>query len=126
MTLSSREVSPADIERIREIHKQHGFPFSNPLINVGSSVVVRDTDNLIVGAGYLRPIVEAIMYLDLGQSPRIKIDALKLMLSDANFFADRFGMSEVHLFTESEQFRNILKKHFGFEEPKATALVRKL
>ncbi len=125
MTLSSRVVSPQDLERIREIHKQHGFPFSNPLINVGSSVIENE-DNLIVGAGYLRPIVEAIMYLDLGQSSRVKIESLKLMLRDAEFFADKFGMSELHLFTENEKFRHILMKHFGFEEPKATALVRKL
>lgn len=125
MKLSSREVSPRDLERIREIHKQHNFPFSNPLINVGSSVIENE-DGLIVGAGYLRPIVEAIMYLDLGQSSRVKIEALTKMIHDGVYFADKFGMSELHLFAEDAHFRDILKKHFGFEEPKATALVRKV
>jgi len=126
MTLSSRVLSPKDLERIREIHrKYHNFPFSNPHFNVGSSVVENE-EGLIVGAGYLRPIVEAIMYLDLSQSSRTKVEALRLMIRDGIKFADSMHLPEIHLFAEDDKFREILKKHFDFVEPKATALVRNI
>lgn len=124
MKLSSREIRDSDLERIKEIHRQHhSFPFSDPRVNVGSSVVENE-NGLIIGCGYLRPIVEAIMYLDLGQSPRVKVEALTKMIHDGIFYADKFGMTELHLFAEDENFKKVLRKHFSFTEPKAPALVR--
>lgn len=93
--------------------------------NVGS-VVVEDPTGKIVGAGILRPVVEAIMILDLDRSLREKSSALTLMIQEAVYHTEQFGETQVHAFVESPEFVQQLKKHYGFADPKGRALVLEL
>jgi hypothetical protein len=123
--ITTRKIETPDLDWITKIvQKHHSFPVAEPRINLGS-IVVEDEEG-IIGAGYLRPITEAIMFLDLDRSLRSKAEALTLMIQQGVKDASAFGLSEIHAFVENPRFCKELQKHYGFVEPEGKALVLRI
>lgn len=117
-----RLIEPKDREIIEDIHKRHHkFPCPDLSLHCGS-VLVED-DQGIIGAGVLKPILEAVMILDLDRPMRDKGPALTAMIQQAVFFGQKFPTSQIHSFVEDPKFVSVLRKHYDFNPPKGTSLV---
>lgn len=122
--LKMSRLQKADIPELLKIHNQHNFEWQEPRFDFGT-ICVRSEDK-IIGAGHLRPIVEAVMILDLDASLRDKAIALRHMIHQAVLDSTNLELKEIHAWVKEEQFVRELKKHYGFEEPRGTSLVLRI
>ena len=76
--------------------------------------------------GYLRPILEAVMILDLDASLREKSLALRRMIHQAMIDTKSVQLNEIHAWVHEPNFQTELIKHYGFEEPRGKSLVLRL
>ena len=122
MELSRIEVQ--DIEEIRKIHSKLGFAWQEPCLHIGTIKCV--TDNKMVGAGFLRPTVEAVMILDPDCDNREKARALYHMMRQAITDTKAINLNEIHAWIKEESFIEVMKRHYFFEEPRGKSLVLRL
>lgn len=111
-----RATESKDLERIDEIYRAfHQDSFGIPSIkdSVGDGVVVSDSDE-VIAFGMNRVLLEGILVLDWEASPRDKIQALKLLISESGISAKKVGIGEVHAFVQDPEFKRLLIKHFGY------------
>lgn len=120
--LKIRRPREADVKRIQEIAAQNN---SNPLPNKFETAAVVLNDSLIA-FGVNRVHFEALFYLDNTVSKREKVNALKKIMEIGILDAKGSGIEEIHVFAETEQFAEILIKHFGFRRAKGVPLIRDL
>lgn len=113
-----RLIDAKDVDTIMKIHEKcHMQDFQAPdlLANLGS-VLCEDEEGGIIGAGILKPQVEAIMILDLKRDMRTKHEAIGEMIKQAVMFGKKIGMDQIHAFVNNAEFAAILKKHHGFRD----------
>ena len=120
----SRIESHFDIEAIRKIHEKLGFEWQEPCLHIGTiKCVIGDQ---LIGAGFLRPTVEAVMVLDSDASKRDKARALYFMMRQAINDTKAINLNEIHSWVKEDSFVDVLKRHYCFEEPRGQSLVLRL
>jgi len=122
MEISRLEI--ADIAQIRKIHEKLGFDWQEPCLHIGT--IKCTIGDQMIGAGFLRPIVEAVMILDPSASEKDKARALFQMMSQAVSDTKATKLDEIHAWVKEPTFVEVLKKHYLFEEPRGTSLVLRL
>lgn len=123
--MNARRLTPEDVEAVKAIHdKHHDFAWQEPRLDFGTIVIEKDSQ--IIGAGHLRPIVEAVMILDKDASLRDKSLALKMMINQSIVDAHHLQLNEIHAWVKEPNFVAELKKHYGYEEPRGTSLVLRI
>lgn len=120
----SKEISIVDFKKEHEstlrlfCDKMGKFPFPevlNPLVLASCSVV--DSDNNLVGAGFLRAICEAIIIINPEMSKREKGITLDKLFLIGKARASNLGFDGIHAYTQDlESFNEVLKKRYGFIE----------
>ena len=122
MVISRIDVS--DIEQIKKIHAKLGFEWVEPCLHIGT--IKCSIDGNIVGAGFLRPIVEAVMILDPDSPDRVKAKALHEMMSQAVSDTKDAKLNEIHAWVKEPSFEEVLRNHYLFEVPRGQSLVLRL
>ena len=117
-------ITPSDVPEIRKIHDKLDFAWQEPCLHIGT-IVVRAEDK-IIGAGFLRPLVEAVMILDPDASRREKAQALYYMMGQAIIDTKATNLKEIHAWVKEPSFVSVLKNHYWYEEPRGTSLVLRL
>lgn len=112
-----------DIEEIRKIHSKLGFDWQEPCLHIGT---IKCTTDKIIGAGFLRPTVEAVMILDPDANNRDKAKALYCMMRQAIDDTLSINLNEIHAWVKEPHFVEVLKRHYKFEEPRGQSLVLRL
>jgi hypothetical protein len=95
----------------------------NPLYFVKD---VLEEKGKIIALGTARITCEGIAIIDPSLEKAAKIEAIKMLLSLALMKCQKFGLYDLHAFLagpQSEDFKWILKKHFGFEDCEGLPLV---
>lgn len=99
---------------MKKIHdRHHDFELVEPNYDFGTIVVRKE--NQIVGAGYLRPILEAVMVLDLDASLRDKSVALRMMINQAVVDSKSLNLNEFRAWAKNPEFAKLLVHHHNFE-----------
>jgi len=123
--ISVRPYKEEDEEAVRSLHEL-SFPFpdlKNPMYFVKDVI---EKDGKIIALGTARLTCEGIAILDPKLSDEEKTEAIKLLLALALMKCQKFGLYDLHAFLagpHAESFREILKKHFGFEDCEGLPLV---
>lgn len=120
---TSRIVSE-DIEKIREIHENLTFDWQEPCLHIGTIKCI--TDDKIIGAGFLRPTVEAVMILDPSARSKDKARALYYMMRQAIDDTKAINLNEIHAWVKEPEFVRVLKRHYCFEHPRGESLILRL
>lgn len=118
-------IRPEDIPLIRRIHEKLGFDWQEPCLHIGTIKCIVG-DNKLIGAGFLRPTVEAVMVLDPDINNRQKAHALYYMMRQAIDDTKAINLNEIHAWVKEPEFVRVLKRHYCFEEPRGESLVLKL
>ena len=114
-----------DFSALSQIHEQHhDFALTQPNYDFGTVIV--ENENRIIGGGYLRPILEAVMILDLDASLREKSLALRRMIHQAILDTKSVELNEVHAWVKEPNFKEELIKHYGFQKPRGESLVLRI
>jgi hypothetical protein len=125
-----RTFQPSDIQVIDEIWKRHhSNDFSVP--NRSNSIidaVIEGRTGEVVAYGQVKLFGEAVFILDKDAPKRDKIEALKLLMSEAIRGADSVGLEDLYCFIRDPAFATLISKHFGFEivEDPGELLLRRL
>lgn len=115
-----RTFKSSDLDEIRKIHSQfHERGFSMPKIAEAYANAVVEEDGKILGFGMLRDITESIMILDLSLPIRVKAKVLSQLVQESVMKSHH---NHVHSFVELPTFEQVLKKHFGYQNCKGSAL----
>lgn len=120
-----RAVLESDLEKIKEIHrKYYADEFNIPDFNKHfiNSFVITDSENNIISAGGIRPILEVVAVTDKDKMVRERVSALNDLLTISAFIAEHDGFDELHCFVQDENWLRQLKKK-GFVETKGKSLV---
>jgi hypothetical protein len=122
MELSRIEVE--DIETIKKIHAKLGFDWQEPCLHIGTiKCVIGDQ---MIGAGFLRPTVEAVMILDPDSGKRDKARALYHMMRQAIDDTKAIKLDEIHAWIKEPEFVDVMKRHYCFVHPRGESLILKL
>jgi hypothetical protein len=109
-------VTDSDVESIGKVwesHHSHSFELpSRKRLIVEAKVVNGDR---LIAYGQVRLVAEPIFVLDLDARPREKIEALKLLMSEAYRGIERFGLRRAHAFIRDPYFADLIVRHFGWE-----------
>jgi hypothetical protein len=114
MALSAARLDSEQFQEVKVIHdRHHNFELVEPNYDFGTIVVRKDEK--LIGAGYLRPILEAVMVLDLDAPLRDKTTALRMMINQAVVDSRSMSQSEFRAWAKNPEFARILQGHFNFE-----------
>lgn len=120
-----RRIRTTDLETLRQIHnEQHDYEYVVPKIDRGSILISKDEQ--IVGAGFLRPILEAVMILDKTKPMRDKAYAFNQLMAHAVHDAQGLGVDRIFAWAKDDTFRNILVKHHNYEIVSGTSLAKRV
>ena len=122
MELSRIEIK--DIETIKKIHEKLGFDWQEPCLNIGT--IKCTIGDQTIGAGFLRPTVEAVMILDPDASKREKARALFFMMRQAIEDTKQVNLNEIHAWIKEPEFVDVMKRHYCFVHPRGESLILKL
>ena len=125
MIITNR-MHPSDVPEILGIHDKLDFAWRDPVYGLGTIVCRDQESDKMIGAGFLRPIVEAVMYLDPDASKRDKAVALYSMMGQAISDAKATGLGDIYAWVKQPNFVRVLKNHYLYEEEVGTSLVLKL
>lgn len=85
-----------------------------------------DGSGKMLGAAYLRPIIESVMVLDPSTNKFTKIKATKELLDFGYWSTRKAGADQMHAFVQDLRFAEHLKIRHGFKPCKGQALVKEL
>lgn len=102
----------------------HDFELVEPNYDFGTILI--QNQNRIVGAGYLRPILEAVMVLDLDASLRDKSNALRMMINQAIVDSQSVGLNEFRAWAKNPEFAKLLVHHHNFERLEGDSMRRRI
>src|SRR6266478_5364186 len=122
--IQTRALEQNDIEKLRWIHEKYysdQFLFPDFLQGFLCAFVMVNSDNEIVSAGGLRPIVESIIITNKDMPVREKREALYQVLDVTAFVAGKNGYDQITCFVQENKWERHLKK-IGFSVCKGTAL----
>lgn len=119
-----RKVEKSDWNSIIEIARKHEFPF--PEFGKFITLYLVEDNNKVIAFGYLKLVAEAVFQPDLGASPRIIIESLKLLNEQAIKDAQSFGVSQIEGFIKNPKFAKIMQQHFNYVPITGTGLVYNL
>jgi len=113
-----------DLVRINEIYrKYHQDSFGLPSLDRSVTGGVAKLDDKIVAFGMVTTLIESILVLDLGESTRVKIEAIKVLMDRAIADSQEQGFGWMHMFVQDPHFAQILKKHYKAQVCSGEALV---
>jgi len=111
-----RTFRPDDVTAIDKIWRDHhSLDFSVPDRQNRIIDTVAVEGDKIIAYGQVKIFAEAMMILDLSQSPRKRIEALKLLMAEAFRGCEQAGVKELYIFAKDPKFATIIARHFGFE-----------
>lgn len=125
--MNLRKLLSTDIPIIDWIWRTfHRGKFGIPSLKnvIADRVVVEG--NQILAYGMVKSYAEAVMILDLNLSVRDRVEALKLLMADAEKTAKLAGIEQLQVFVQNENFKNILMDHFGFKPCVGSPLYKSL
>lgn len=114
------------IEQIAKENNKFNLPdISSPLILLRISIV--DEEGVIVAAGFLKLIGEAILTIDKNLTISKKAEIVSMFHKVGTRAAKKKGLDEINAFiTEDKSFVNFLLKRLDFVESGAEVLVKRL
>lgn len=115
-----RPTESTDYNKVIELYSQQGC---QPNFNNFMTASILERDGQVLGFVGTRTIAEAIIFVDQTLSKRIRIGALKELISSG---ARPKGYEHVHAFVLESDFSEILKKHFNFREAVGTCLIMEI
>lgn len=125
MELSAERLSPEHFPKLKKLHdEQHNFAWKDPVLDFGSIVVKKDGE--VIGGGFLHPLLEATMILDLTQDHRTKCLALKKMIQQSVLDAKSIGFREIFAWANDPEFAKLIVKHFGYKQLPGTSLIQRV
>lgn len=122
-----RTIEPSDIDAIKGIHEKHyssEFSFEEFKRNYYGAFLVENNLGVIVSAGGLRPIAEAVIVTNKDFEPEDRKLALYMMLDASIATARNLNFGAIHAFISDPQWSNRLKRT-GFEPTKGESLIFK-
>ena len=117
----------SDLTKVDELYRRfHQDSFGLPSLEYTTMAGVIESKDKLIACGMIRLIPEAIMVLDLSQSPRVRLEAINLLLLNSEFGVIGRQMDGLHAFVQDTHFADLLKSRFGFSDVVGQALVRKV
>jgi hypothetical protein len=105
-----------DLARIDEIYQKfyaEDFWLPDLTNTIGNGVVSKG--NEIIAFGMVRLFPEAIILIDKDKSPRVKVEALKILYEEAIKACKRHGFNELYCKISDDRYAKLLEKHFKFQ-----------
>lgn len=125
MAYDVRRVELTDLPILKRIHnEQHDYEWVDPKLGRGSIVVLKD--DIVIGAGFLRPILEAVMILDKTKPLRNKAVALEHLMQNAVDDAKSLGVDRIFAWAKDPTFCAELQKHYDYEIVTGTSLCKRI
>jgi hypothetical protein len=114
--LKTRNVTPNDLNRIKELHELYYSEFEPPDFNhIWRGFVIEDESNDIVMAGGVEIMGEALLVSNKEKS-RIKLGkALVVAQGACAYTCNRLKIRSLHAFVNNPEYAEHLVKH-GFQE----------
>lgn len=112
-----------DLDQIRGIYTRFhkdDFPIPTRYNILGESIAENGTG--IVAYGMVKILAEPIMILDTSKSLREKCEAFKLLIEHAIQEARNAHLEQLYIVVTDENFANILRDHFKFEDVEGSSL----
>ena len=116
-----RPINPSDMNEIRKIHSKY-YNYDLPEDHYLCSFIVEDENGKMITAGGIRTIAEIIAVTDKEISPRIRREALMMLLRASNLVCNNNGYNQFHAFVTDEKWYNQLLRH-GFNITNGKALI---
>lgn len=115
-----RGLSKEDLKNLGHL----SFPTDFPLYNLSRALdtYVAVEDNKIIALGQLNPTLELVLMQDKRRSKSERVQALRGLMREAMFLANKAGYPQLEAFVEDD-FARILKKHWGFQDIVGKGLV---
>lgn len=119
-----RAMKEEDLERLERIHNKYyknEFPFPDFTSHFLNAFIV-ENEGLIVTAGGLRVITEAVAVTNKELNINERAEGLGKLLSALAYTAHRDGFNEIHAFVQEERWKQVLLNR-QFKKTKGEALV---
>jgi hypothetical protein len=122
--MTVRDVTASDETRLRELFRKQSFEYDFPDLEEPQFIakrVICDADGTVVMAVAARRTVELFMLADpQWNTPRMRLEALKLIHDDMRKELTRLGVHDVHAWLPPQVARSFgrrLMRLFGWKRP---------
>lgn len=111
-----RLFQPSDVDAINNIwERYHRNDYSVPDRRNSIIDAVVEAKGELIAYGQVKRFAESIFVIDKGASQRSKVEALKLLMSEALRGSNLAGLEDIYCFIKDPSFATLISKHFGFE-----------
>lgn len=119
---SLRRPNLMDLMKVRRLHEKH-YKFPLPVREnlIEEAVVHRDEE--VLGYGMMKLLAEVIMILDQDQSKKELAKSFKALMEGAILSCKARGIQQLHVFSPTPEFAEVLKKRYGFKPVEGQVLV---
>lgn len=114
-----------DLDELQEIHQKYyktEFSFADFLDKLNAITIRDDSDNSIILAGGIRPILEIVSITNKSKPVGIRAEALRSLLQIASYSGRNSGYHQLHLSVSDERWKKVLLKR-GFRYTRGTMLI---
>jgi hypothetical protein len=111
-----RSLSPNDILLLDQLWQEHWSDTSLPGIRnrIIDSIAYDSQTKRIIGYGQVKLFAEAMLFLDPTTTKRARVEALKLLMSEAFRGVDMAKIEEIYAFVKDPDFSLLIQKRYGF------------
>lgn len=116
MPLRLRPLLQSDVLEIDRIWREHhSLQFSVPDLKHRIIDAVAESNGKVVAYGQVEHYAVATFIPDLNVSPRLRVEALQLLMTEAIRGTNQAGIQKLYAFIKNPVFADLICKHYGFE-----------
>jgi hypothetical protein len=110
-----RSLTKSDIIKLDDLWVKHWSDTSLPGLKNRVIDAVAHNDDRIIGYGQVKLFAEAQLFLDPTCRKRDRVQALKLLMEEAERGVHRAGLEDLYIFIKNPDFALLIAQRYGFE-----------
>ena len=110
-----RPLLKSDIIKLDDLWLKHWQDTSLPGIKNRVIDAVACDGEKIIGYGQVKLFAEAMLFLDPTARKRDRVQALKLLMEEAERGVNKAGLEDIYIFIKDPDFAVLIAKRYGFE-----------
>lgn len=117
MSIKLRQLSPPDILTLDDLWQKYWTDSSLPGTRnrIIDAIAHDEESGRIIGYGQVKLFAESMLFLDPTAPRRARVQALKLLMSEALRGTDQAGIEELYAFIKDPDFALLIEKRYEFK-----------
>jgi hypothetical protein len=110
-----RSLAESDIITLDKLWQEHWSNQTLPGLKNRVIDAVAHDDGRIIGYGQVKLFAEAMLFLDPTARKRDRVQALKLLMEEAERGVNKAGLEDIYIFIKDPDFAVLIAERYGFE-----------